>query len=229
MTTRVRLNKFVAQRSALSRRAADEAIATGRILVNGQIPTAGQQVDENDQVVLDGALLYQKPSVQTILVNKPTGYVVSHNGQGSKTIYDLLPVELHTLQAVGRLDKNSSGLLLLTSDGALAHSLTHPKYQKVKIYNICLDKELQPLHRQMINDMGIMLSDGLSRLKLERLKETGPDYDKAWQVTMHEGRNRQIRRTFEALGYKVKTLHRIAFGAYLLPTDLKTGEYISVD
>jgi 23S rRNA pseudouridine2605 synthase len=109
----------------------------------------------------------------------------------------------------------------LTNDGDLANELTHPSRQKLKIYEITLDKSLEPLHRQMISDHGLKLEDGLSKLQLGR-KTDGKDKD--WIVTMHEGRNRQIRRTFAALGYEVRVLHRTQFGVYTLD-DLKEGTF----
>jgi len=221
----VRLNKYIAQSTGLSRRTADTAIEDGRVLVNGQAPQAGQQIQEADRVTLDGKPVEPTTSTQTILLNKPVGYIVSRTGQGGRTIYDLLPAPVRHLKPVGRLDKNSSGLLLLTNDGDLAAELTHPKFQKVKIYEISLSKPLAPLHRQMISDFGISLEDGLSQLGLERLQDGD---ELRWRVTMHEGRNRQIRRTFQALGYEVKRLHRTHFGNYNLPNDLEFGRYITL-
>jgi 23S rRNA pseudouridine2605 synthase len=115
-------------------------------------------------------------------------------------------------------------LLLLTNDGQLAYELTHPKFIKQKVYEVTLNQPLQPLHRQMISDHGIQLDDGPSRLQLERLQEND---DHAWRVTMHEGRNRQIRRTFAALGYTVTKLHRTQFGPYQLD-GVKQGAYQEV-
>jgi 23S rRNA pseudouridine2605 synthase len=209
----MRINKFVANSSDLSRRAADTAIADGRVLVNGHPPQAGQDITGHDKVTLDGRAITPTVKSITIMLNKPVGYVVSRDGQGSRTIYDLLPAEYHRLNPVGRLDKDSSGLLLLTNDGQLAQELTHPSYHKIKVYKITLDHPLEPLHRQMITDIGVQLDDGPSKLQLQRLQEGN---DTAWQVTMHEGRNRQIRRTFAALGYTVQTLHRTVFGPYQL-------------
>lgn len=209
----MRINKYVAQATSLSRRAADTAIAEGRVLVNGTQPTSGQNVGDHDVVTLDGRAITPMVKTVTIMLNKPVGYVCSRTGQGSQTVYELLPAEYHHLNPVGRLDKNSSGLLLLTSDGKLAHELTHPSRQKNKVYAVTLNTPLEPLHRQMISDHGVQLDDGISRFELERL---GADDDRAWQVTMHEGRNRQIRRTFAALGYTVTTLHRTQFGPYAL-------------
>lgn len=211
----MRINKFVAQATGLSRRAADAAIAEGRVLLNGQSPYAGSQVADSDTVTLDGTKLTPAGTTRTILFHKPAGYVVSRNGQGSKTIYDLLPTMYHDLKPVGRLDKDSSGLLLLTNDGELANRLTHPRYAKIKIYEVTLSAPLSPLHRQMIDDYGITLEDGPSKLQLDRSVDGD---DTAWIVTMHEGRNRQIRRTFSALGYKVTRLHRTNFGPYALTT-----------
>lgn len=213
----MRINKFIAQATGLSRRAADTAIGQGRVLVNGTPPQPGQAIGAGDSVSLDGqSYAYDSLSQQqttTIMLNKPPGYVVSRDGQGSRTIYELLPPHYQRLKPVGRLDKHSSGLLLLTDDGALAQRLTHPSYQKTKVYKVRLAQPLQPLHHQIINDHGVQLDDGNSRLQLERQTD-GDDY--AWRVTMHEGRNRQIRRTFAALGYDVSKLHRITFGEYSL-------------
>lgn len=214
----MRINKFVAQATGLSRRAADQAIDDGRVKVNGEIPTSGQDIAATDSVTLDNRILTPPTEVTTIMLNKPVGYVVSRDGQGSQTIYDLLPAEYQSLKPVGRLDKDSSGLLLLTNDGQLAQELTHPKYQKTKIYEIELDKSLQPLHHQMINNIGVQLDDGPSKLQLEKL-----DNDKTWRVTMAEGRNRQIRRTLAALGYEVTRLRRTQFGPYALG-ELQLGQ-----
>lgn len=209
----MRINKYIALYTGLSRRAADDAIAHNRVHVNGQLPQPGADITDNDQVMLDGSVITPTVKTTTIMLNKPAGYVVSRDGQGSKTIYDLLPADMHHLKPVGRLDKDSSGLLLLTNDGQLAHELTHPSYRKTKIYEVIIDAPLAPLHRQMINDHGIELDDGPSRLTLERLRDGD---DTSWIVTMHEGRNRQIRRTFYALGYRVDRLHRTQFGLYRL-------------
>ena len=219
----MRINKFIAQASGLSRRAADQAILDGRVQVDGRSPQAGQDINDAAKVTLDGKLLPSgAPAVQTILLNKPAGYVVSRNGQGSATIYDLLPASLHHLKPVGRLDKDSSGLLLLTNNGQLAEQLTHPRFQKVKVYEVELSHPLQPLHHQMIADIGVQLDDGPSQLGLERIQEGN---DRAWRITMREGRNRQIRRTFAALGYHVVRLHRTHFGAYSLAPQMALGAY----
>ncbi|MGH7234155.1 MAG: pseudouridine synthase, partial [Candidatus Saccharimonadales bacterium] len=158
----------------------------------------------------------------TILLNKPVGFVVSRKGQGAKTIYDLLPVDLSSLKPVGRLDKDSSGLIMLTNDGLLANSLTHPSMNKQKLYLVSLDKPLAPRDLKTIND-GIRLSDGVSHLTISDL---APD-SRSMNLNMVEGRNRQIRRTFESLGYKVIKLHRVQFGQFRL-NDLESGRWFEV-
>jgi 23S rRNA pseudouridine2605 synthase len=219
----MRINKFLAQASGLSRRTADKAIGDGLVKSNGHVASIGQVVAAGD-VIEYASQMYRVPELTAdttvIALHKPAGYVVSRNGQGSRTIYDLLPSNYHKLKPVGRLDKDSSGLLLLTDDGDLANRLTHPSYTKTKRYEVSLDKPLAPLHRQMISDYGIRLDDGTSRLLLERLTDNDQHQ---WLVTMHEGRNRQIRRTFASLGYSVTRLHRIQFGDYNL-ADLPSGE-----
>jgi 23S rRNA pseudouridine2605 synthase len=222
-TTRV--NKYLAHATGLSRREVDNAVAAGRITINGQKAAMGAQVSPSDDIRLDNKPVSKTHSYTYVLLHKPVGYICSRRRQGdTPTIYDLLPEKLRLLKAVGRLDKDSSGLLLLTDDGNLAHQMTHPKFYKRKIYEIKLDKPLEPLHHQLINDVGITLEDGPSKLSLEKLSDNGL----SWRVIMSEGRNRQIRRTFDSLGYFVKSLHRIQFGQYQL-NDLKPGTYLAID
>jgi 23S rRNA pseudouridine2605 synthase len=204
----MRLNKFVALHTGLSRRNVDRLTKEKKVIVNGGLALIGQEVTDRDEVLVDGKKITTSTKILTVMLNKPAGYVCSRNGQGSKTIYDLLPPEFHNLKPIGRLDKYSSGLLLLTNDGTLANELTHPSRQKEKVYQVELNKPL--VHQDKIRiEQGVMLDDGLSKL---RLKGSG----KKWEVKMHEGRNRQIRRTFGALGYKIIKLHRTQFGDYNL-------------
>jgi 23S rRNA pseudouridine2605 synthase len=225
-TEPVRLNKYVASALAIGRRQVDELIEQGRILVNGSQPALGSRVQPSDEIVVDGQPI--TPHQQTysyLALHKPINYVCSRRQQGdTPTIYALLPKKYHHLKPVGRLDKDSSGLLLLTNDGDFAHRMTHPSFGKIKRYEVTLDHPLQPLHHQMITDHGITLPDGVSKLSLQRLHDNEATQ---WLVTMHEGRNRQIRRTFTALGYTVIQLHRTQFGAYQLQ-DLAPGAYHDV-
>ena len=222
----IRLNKFLAEKVGLSRREADNLIVDGKVLVNQQPAVLGARISETDEIICDGKIIStKKPEYIYLMLNKPVGYVSSRKAQGEvPTLYELLPEKYQKLKTVGRLDKNSSGLILLTNDGDFAFKHTHPKFYKLKTYLVELDQTLAPLHQQEISDFGIHLEDGLSKLFLTKLDE---DRLK-WQVEMGEGRNRQIRRTFAALGYKVVKLHRIEFGHYQLG-DLKTGEFKLVE
>lgn len=217
----MRINKFLALNTSLSRRRADEAITQKRVKINGALATTGTMVSGEDTVLLDDIPVRgdEKLEKQVILLNKPVGYVCSKNGQGSKTIYDLLPPEYKNLKPAGRLDKDSSGLLLLTNDGDLLNDLTHPSKEKNKVYEIILSKPLSSDDEKNIIK-GVELADGLSALALKPLAKNRFE----WEVTMHEGRNRQIRRTFNALKYDVISLNRTVFGEYKLD-NLTKGHY----
>lgn len=222
-----RLNKFLALQLGISRRQADELIEKGRICINGKTAQLGERFKEGDEIKLgEKTISKTREEKKYIILNKPRGYVCSRKKQGeNETIYAILPKEFSVLKPVGRLDKDSSGILLLTNDGDFAFQMTHPKFRKVKEYLVSLDTPLQPIHQQMIADFGINLPDGKSQLGLERLD----DSRKNWKVIMSEGRNRQIRRTFSAIGYEVKELHRIVFGSYILPKDLNFGDFRKVE
>lgn len=225
MTTdsQLRLNKHIALQLGISRREADNLIDAKKVTINGALATLGARFQSGDSIAIDGKEIGGETAYRYILFHKPVGYVCSRKKQGeNETIYTLLPSEIHSLKPVGRLDKDSSGLLILTNNGDFAHQMTHPKFYKVKTYTVQLDLELEPLHQQMISDYGVSLEDGPSKLSLSRLSETSR---KGWGVTMSEGRNRQIRRTFASLGYTVTKLHRLTFGEYSLG-DIKPGEYI---
>ncbi len=218
----LRLNKNLALQLGISRREADDLIARGSVSVNGTVATLGARFDQGDNITVNGETIASDTAYVYLALNKPTGYVCSRRQQDdTPTIYELLPREYHHLKTVGRLDKDSSGLILLSNDGDFTFNMTHPKFVKTKVYQATLDPELEPLHQQMISDKGIDLEDGSSKLELERMNETDR---KNWIVTMHEGRNRQIRRTFGALGYSVDSLHRVNFGNYSLG-DIKPGEF----
>ena len=221
-----RLNKFLARQLGISRREADVLIENETVMVNHTLATLGARITPSDSIDVAGAPVSHKPAaLRYIALNKPVGYVCSRRAQGSTpTIYSLLPPEFHALKPVGRLDKDSSGLLLLTNDGDFAYRMTHPKFAKTKQYRVRLDRDLEPLHQQMISDFGIELDDGRSQLVLTRLD----DNRREWHITMSEGRNRQIRRTFAALGYTVTRLHRTNFGNYALG-DINRGEWRKVN
>ena len=219
---KLRLNKFLAERLGVSRREADDLIAGGQILVNDKTAILGEKIDKNDKICYNGKIVPFDTEFLYLAFHKPIGYVCSRRAQGqAPTLYELLPKKYHHLKTVGRLDKDSSGLILLTNDGDFAFQMTHPKFRKNKVYEVSLDRPLEPLHQQMISDYGVEIGDGISQFKI--IKD-GSQY----LVFLTEGRNRQIRRTFEALGYIVTKLHRIQFGKYELG-NLKPGEYVIIE
>ena len=246
----LRLNKFLAERLGVSRREADELISAGKITVDGQTATLGIRIDKNSKVCYNKKIVPFDTEFSYFAFNKPVGYVCSRRAQGqAPTIYALLPEKFQKLKTVGRLDKDSSGLILLTNDGDFAFQMTHPKFRKTKTYQVELDKPLEPLHQQMISDFGVMLDDGPSQFKVIRdtsagdgpgggpplsASEVGEEKVRqdpprgCYLVYLTEGRNRQIRRTFAALGYKVTKLHRVSFGKYEL-NDLKPGKYVIIE
>lgn len=217
----IRLNKFLAERIGVSRREADDLIAAGKVKINSKTAQLGARLDKNDKVWYNGSIIPFQTEYLYIAMHKPVGYVCSRRAQGNApTIYNLLPEEYRKLKTVGRLDKDSSGLILLTNDGDFAFQHTHPKFKKEKIYEVELNKPLEPLHQQMISDYGVMLDDGPSRFLVIR-------DNNIYIVKLSEGRNRQIRRTFAALGYRVTKLHRTTFGIYKL-SGLKPGECVII-
>lgn len=207
-----RLNKYLALQLGISRREADMMIEKGIVTINDMPATLGARFHDGDSISVNDTPLKASAKFAYVVFNKPAGYVCSRRAQGDNpTIYDLLPAEYRPLKPVGRLDKDSSGLLLLSNDGDFAFRMTHPKFHKTKVYHVRLDRPLEPLHQQMISDFGVHLEDGPSKFTVSRLDDI-PTYE----ITMHEGRNRQIRRTFAALGYAVTYLHRTQFGPYQL-------------
>ena len=214
----MRINQFIASASGLSRRQADTAVTTGRVQINGHIATLGQIIRPTDLVTLDHAHLTPTPDYQYIMLNKPVGYISTRRRQGAEpTLYELLPTHLQNLRLAGRLDRDSSGLILLSNDGAFLHHNTHPSRGKTKRYELTLSKPLAP--SQLIElEAGIILRDGPSYVHV--ISHSGRNLI----VTIGEGRNRQLRRTFGKLGYRVEQLHRIAVGSYKL-ANLASGSW----
>lgn len=201
-------------------------IASGKVFVDDKPAMLGTRILPTSRVRLGDEEIAFENNYVYIMMNKPVGYVCSRKRQGeTPTIYELLPEKYQKLKTVGRLDKESSGLILFTNDGDFAYQMTHPKFAKTKIYYVTLNRDLEPLHQQMISDFGVQLPDGVSKLGLTR-RDAG-EMRREFEVVMSEGRNRQIRRTFAALGYEVKKLHRVSFGKYNLG-ELKKGEIIEV-
>ncbi len=223
----MRINKWLAAHTHLSRRKADDAITSGKITINDRIAQLGDEVGDSDIVKIAGIRIEQHTTpFSYILLNKPVGYVCSRSGQGSKTIFELLPQNLHSLEPVGRLDKDSSGLLLMTDDGEWLNTMAHPSHNKQKIYNVRLDKPLTPTDTAQLSK-GVLIGDErASYIVVHPIREAGAS-SADYRVHISEGRNRQIRRTFEALGHRVITLHRVQFGRYMIE-DLALGSYRQV-
>lgn len=225
--TVVRLNKYLAHTFGLSRREADQRIEQGRVLVNGKVVMLGKTIDPaQDKISFDNQIVAQTPMPYTyLLLNKPVGYVCSRKQQDdAPTVYTLLPKKFWHLKVAGRLDKDSCGLILLTNDGDAIFKLTHPKFGKEKVYHVGLNKPLAPQDSRNLLT-GIDLEDGKSTLVVTPLKEVRRP--NMYKVVMSEGRNRQIRRTFKALGYSVTHLERIGFGPYALK-GLGTAQYLQI-
>ena len=216
MTDTIRLNKYLAHTLGMSRREADTHIEQGRVKVNGNVATLGNVIQVNrDRITIDGKIVANESKQYTyLLMNKPVGYICSRRQQGdTPTIYSLLPEKYHDLKVAGRLDKDSCGLLLLTDDGDTIFKLTHPKFGKEKVYQVTLHRTLTTEDLERINQ-GIMLEDGKSDLRVKPINSSAEI--NLYQVIMHEGRNRQIRRTFGGLRYTVTHLERLKFGEYTL-------------
>lgn len=217
----VRLNKYVALQTGVSRRQADDLIASRKVTVNDQVAKLGDRFKVGDIVKVNGKAVDSSIKYIYLMLNKPVGFVCSRKQQGdSQTIYAILPNKYKNLKTVGRLDKDSSGLIILTNDGDFAFRMTHPEFKKDKVYYVTLNKSLDNTDEDKINKSQVTLEDGVSHMSVVIKNKDR----KQWTITMHEGKNRQIRRTFRFLGYDVKKLHRVEFGEFKL-NDLTSGEY----
>ena len=214
----MRLNRFLALAGISSRRGAEEYIRRGRVTVNGELKTdLATQVAFSDQVRVDGKVVRTQEFVY-LLLNKPADFLTTRSDERSrKTIYQLLPGDLPNLAHVGRLDKESEGLLLLTNDGDLAFRITHPKFKLEKEYLVTLDREFETEDSPKTKK-GVYLSEG--RARFDTIVKVNP---RQVRVVLTQGLKRQVRRVFAALGYKVKRLQRVRIGP-LTDRGLRPGE-----
>ncbi len=230
----VRLNRFIASATNYSRRQADAFIKRGQVKVNGKVVTnLATQVDINDKVELDGKLLVPQRLVY-YLVNKPAGYVCSlKDRHAERLVVDLVPKNPPVFP-VGRLDKDSRGLIVITNDGQLAYQLTHPKFAKEKEYYVSLDKEIKDKDKQHLLQ-GVSLPAGVGRFDLvervdcQQLDKWQKFYIKGmpkpvYRIVIHQGLKRQIREMLKELGYQVKDLLRVRIANIHL-WDLPVGKY----
>lgn len=221
----MRLQKFMAQAGIASRRQCEEYIREGRVTVNGELATIGSTVEEaRDVVTFDGRPLKQETERVVLLFYKPRGVVsTSSDPEGRKTVQAYFADFPQRLYNVGRLDINSEGLLIMTNDGALAQTMTHPKYKIEKMYYAVCDGTLT-LEEAVRLRNGVELSDGITApAKVEQVRPTKTGHT-SFLITIREGRNRQVRRMIEAVGHKTLLLKREKVGALSLGS-LKPGEW----
>ena len=219
----VRLNKYIANSGVCSRREADNFILAGVVTVNGEVVTElGTKININtDDIRFNGERLKGEANVY-IVMNKPKGYVTTASDpHADKTVMDLLKGCPSRVFPVGRLDKNTTGVLMFTNDGEIAEKLTHPSYDKKKIYQVSLDNKLKREDFEQILQ-GVELSDGI--IAADELEYIEDDDHRKLGIEIHSGKNRIVRRIFESLGYEVKALDRVYF-AGLTKKGLKRGEW----
>jgi len=218
----IRINKYLASLGIASRRAVDALIASRRISVNGALlDEAGYQVQSTDIIAIDGKKISSvRPNYRYLLLNKPLDCITtSSDTHGRNTVMDYIDIKERVFP-IGRLDRNTTGVLLLTNDGDFANKLMHPRYSVEKVYHAYLDKPLTKKDRQQF-EAGTMLDN----------KKTAPCSARFFRgnkrdiiITLHEGRNRQIHRMFQSLGYSVQKLDRISYAGLTIGA-LRRGEW----
>jgi pseudouridine synthase len=220
----VRLNKYLADQGIASRRKADELIAKGLVKVNGKTVTElGVKVDTTvDKVEVDSKQLKnEEKKLVYIKLNKPYGYECSKNPPaGVASAYSLMPDSFNVF-SIGRLDKDSEGLLLFTNDGRLAYKLTHPKFEKEKEYEVTVDKNISDKHLKMLTEGVKVLGVKTAKAKVERISQ------RKFLITITEGMNRQIRRMCRKVGYRVHKLKRLRVGEVVLGS-LQSGQFVNL-
>jgi 23S rRNA pseudouridine2605 synthase len=211
-----RLQRALARGGFGSRRACEELIATGKVRVNGRVATLGDKVDPTvDVVEIEGAKVNLDPNVRSLALHKPVGVVSTmRDPQGRPTVRDLVPAEGPRVFPVGRLDRDSEGLLLLTNDGDLAEALTHPRYRTEKEYLVEVDGRPTAKHAAALR-RGVELEDGPARAKSARVVDAHAGRGQL-AVVMTEGRKREIRRMLDAVGLPVRRLLRVRIGPIVL-------------
>ncbi|WP_103327767.1 pseudouridine synthase [Bacteroidetes bacterium endosymbiont of Geopemphigus sp.] len=219
----IRLNQYLAHAGVASRREADELIKTGIVEINGKIVTKlGYRVLSGDRVKFDGRFLYPERKVY-VLLNKPKGFLTTtRDEKNRKTVMDLIAnASPYRLYPVGRLDRQTTGVLLLTNDGDLAKKMTHPAHQIKKIYHVVLDRKLQGSDFEKIRE-GVRLPEGKAKINVISYVQGATKNEIG--LELHIGWNRVVRRIFEVLGYEVTKLDRVSFGG-LTKKALKRGQW----
>ncbi len=220
-----RLQKYMARSGVASRRESEMMIAVGRVKINGEIITIpGFKIDPaSDRIEVDGRLIQPAEELVYILLHKPAGYVTTvSDPQGRRKVTDLLKSTEARVYPVGRLDYTTEGLLLLTNDGSLAFRLTHPRYGVQKIYQVWVKGRPNALALRRLQE-GVPLEDGMTAPARVSVKERRPE-ETLLEITIHEGRNRQVRRMCAKIGHPVRKLTRVAFG-FLTLQGLQPGRW----
>ena len=228
----IRIQKFLANQGVFSRRQADQAICDGRVLINGQRAQLGQVLEPNDRIQVDGKMIYRREiDHQLLLYNKPCGKICSQAASDrERSIWRDFPrLKGGKWISVGRLDLNTSGLMLITTDGDLANRLMHPSANLERVYKV---RVLGEVNARLIEKMerGVMLDDGVGAFKkIKLLNDTKTDKVNQWfEVTVTSGRYRMVRRIFQACDLTVNRLIRVRYGPLILPTTLKKGHCMNL-
>jgi len=226
-----KLQKLLAQKGLGSRREMEALIASGRISINGRTAVIGDRVSAQDRVQIDKRIIrfdFADRLPQVLLYHKPEGEIVSRSDpEGRPTVFDKLPhLKSSKWTAIGRLDFNTSGLLIFTTDGSLANRLMHPRFEVEREYAVRIIGELTAAQITQLTT-GIQLDDGVASFDL-LIEEGGEGINHWYRVVLREGRNREVRRMFETIGVTVSRLMRVRFGPINLPPRIKRGQWLEL-
>ena len=216
----IRLNKYISQSGLCSRRAADELIKKGKVQVNNKVcDQVGTKINKNDKVIVNKKLIKPEKNIY-VLLNKPKDYISTNKDtHNRRVVFDLIKGINERLFSVGRLDRKTTGLLLLTNDGDIAKKLTHPSYQIKKIYSVTLEKKISNDEISQIKN-GLFIED--EYIKVDNIERLEKDYEIG--IEIHMGKNRIVRKIFESLNHRVSKLDRVLFGPFT-KKDLPRGKW----
>lgn len=216
----IRLNKYISQSGLCSRRAADELIKKGKVQVNNKLcDQVGTKINKNDKVIVDKKLIKPEKNIY-VLLNKPKDYISTNKDtHNRRVVFDLIKGINERLFSVGRLDRKTTGLLLLTNDGDIAKKLTHPSYKIKKIYSVTLEKKISNDEISQIKN-GLFIED--EYIKVDNIERLEKDYEVG--IEIHMGKNRIVRKIFESLNHRVSKLDRVLFGPFT-KKDLPRGKW----
>jgi len=216
----IRLNKYISQSGLCSRRAADELIKKGKVQVNNKLcDQVGTKINKNDKVIVNKKLIKPEKNIY-VLLNKPKDYISTNKDtHNRRVVFDLIKGINERLFSVGRLDRKTTGLLLLTNDGDIAKKLTHPSYKIKKIYSVTLEKKISNDEIAQIKN-GLFIED--EYIKVDNIERLEKDYEVG--IEIHMGKNRIVRKIFESLNHRVSKLDRVLFGPFT-KRDLPRGKW----